>query len=81
MTRYEIHEANMERLEKKLATIQKKCVKYGCPFEYKQVGEIFRKVKKEMLRFIIIEVCGTAQVGDWQFIGTMVLSTKPYTQL
>ena len=71
MTIYEIHEANIPRLEKKLTTIQKKCVKYGCPFEYKQIGEIFKKVENEILRFVVIEVSGTAQVNGWQFIGTI----------
>jgi len=71
MTRYEIHEANMPRLEKKLATIQKKCARYDCPFEYQQIGETFRTVENEIIRFVVIEVSGTARVGDWQFIGTI----------
>jgi len=88
MGQYTIHEANMPRLEKKLAAIQKKCARYGCPFEYQEVGEIFKgytdltfteltenpalMVKgSPILRFAIIEVSGTARVGDWQFIGTI----------
>lgn len=75
MTRFEIHEDNMPRLEKKLATIQKKCAKYDCPFEYKEIGETFHKVKvngkESTLRYIMIEVSGTARVGDWRFIGTI----------
>ena len=75
MTRYEIHEDNMPRLEKKLATIQRKCTKYGCPFEYRNIGETFRKEKVNgteiTLRFIVIEVAGAVRVGDWRFIGTI----------
>lgn len=86
MTQYRIHEDNIPRLEKKLATIQKKCARYDCPFEYKQVGEIFMgytvqgmltekpelfKTDSPILRFVLIEVSGTARVGNWQFIGTI----------
>lgn len=74
---YEIHEANMERLMKKLTTIQNKCSKYGCEFHFEELGETFRNVKDEdtgkvhTARFIAVEVSGTAHISDWEFIATI----------
>lgn len=73
---YAIYEGNMERLEKKLATIQNKCSKYGCEFTYKQVGEEFRTVTNEegeniTTRFIIIEAEGIAKVNGWEFVAVI----------
>ena len=45
---YKIFEDNMPKLEKKLATIQKKCAKYGTPFEYKVVGEDYQEHEDEI---------------------------------
>lgn len=74
--RYEIHEANMERLEKKLATIAKKCGKYGCEFNYEVVGETYKKVDngyggKIDARFVVVEASGTAIVNGWKFVATL----------
>jgi hypothetical protein len=43
MTEYLVNVDNLPKLEKKLATIEKKCRTYGCDFTYKQVGEVFRE--------------------------------------
>lgn len=74
---YEIFEDNMPRLQKKLASIQKKCVIYGCEFSYKELGETFKQIKDEetgsehTARFITVDVSGTARVNDWEFIATI----------
>ena len=78
--RYAIHEDNMERLQTKLATIKKKCDKYGCKFTYEEVGEEFREVTQmqtngvkttSLQKFIIVEVDGRAIVEDWEFLATV----------
>lgn len=78
--KYAIYEENVERLEKKLTTIQNKCSKYGCEFNYKQVGEEFRTVttengEKVTARFILIEAEGVAKVNGWEFVATIQHNT------
>lgn len=73
---YDIFEGNMERLQKKLTTIQNKCNKYGCGFHFEELGETFKEVKDESgnthtVRFITVEAEGTARVTDWEFIATI----------
>lgn len=73
---YAIYEGNIERLEKKLATIQNKCNKYGCEFTYKQAGDEFRTVTTEegediTARFILVEAEGIAKVNGWEFVATI----------
>lgn len=74
---YEIYEGNMERLSKKLNTIQNKCGKYGCEFHFEELGESFREIKDEssgetrIARFVKVEVSGKAQIADWEFIATI----------
>ncbi|MDD3020908.1 MAG: hypothetical protein PHX61_08030 [Alphaproteobacteria bacterium] len=81
MARYEIFEGNMERLEKKLNLISKKCSKYGCEFHYHKVGETFRELKDEQgniytAKFIVVEAEGTAKVNDWEFIASVEHTEK-----
>lgn len=74
---YDIYEGNMDRLSKKLTTIRNKCSKYGCEFNFEELGETFRKVKDEdtnevrTARFITVEVSGTAKINDWEFVATI----------
>lgn len=73
---YAIYEGNLTRLEKKLATIQGKCRKYGCEFNYKQVGEEFRTITTEegekiTARFILVEAEGVAKVNGWEFVAVI----------
>lgn len=74
---YEIYEGNMERLSKKLATIQNKCNKYGCEFHFEELGESFHTVldedtgKKHTARFITVDVSGKAQISSWEFVATI----------
>lgn len=44
MERYAVWEGYIADLEKKVATIQKKCAKYGCDFHFAKVGEEYREV-------------------------------------
>ena len=76
MNTYRIHEDNIERLEKKLTRIRNKCIKYGCDFEYRQVGEEFDQITDEngndiTVRYILVECEGTAKVNGWRFLATL----------
>lgn len=68
---YEIHESNMPRLLKKLATIENKCSKYGCSFHFEELGEVYRLVRGQKARFITVSAEGVARVNGWEFIGTI----------
>ena len=79
--KYAIYEGNIERLEKKLATIAKKCSQYGCEFRYERIGEEFREVKDDdgvvsTARFIIVEAEGVAKVNGWRFLATLEHTEK-----
>lgn len=84
--RYSIPEMNMESLEKKLIRIRNKCAKYNCDFTYERIGEHFeektfydydsetgRAINKwtEVVKFIDIEVDGTAMVNGWKFAASL----------
>lgn len=76
---YFIHEDNMERLEKKLQRIKRKCDKYNCHFEYNKLGETYREVVlstgfRETARFIEVAVSGVAIINNWKFIATVETS-------
>ena len=73
---YEIFEGNMERLESKLTSIYNKCRKYGCPFFYRQIGEIYKEVTDDsghvhMARFLQVDVEGVAIVSGWEFAASV----------
>lgn len=78
---YEIHEANLERLEKHMTRIGNKAAKYGNPFTFKVTGEVIREVEQPIegsyktikvnARFVIVEVEGTAIINDWMFIASL----------
>ena len=44
MERYAVWEGFMGDLEKKVASIQRKCNKFGCEFHFAKVGEEIREV-------------------------------------
>lgn len=78
---YRIYEGNMERLEKKLNRIAKKCKKYGNDFKYEQIGEEFAEHTDEdgnkyTVRYVIIEAEGTAIINDWKFIASVEHTEK-----
>lgn len=79
----------MDALEKKLATIQKKCERFGCDFHFAKVGEEFMDMKDftdldpftgkphtVKCRFIICEAEGTAIVNDWEFVASVEHTEK-----
>lgn len=72
MARYFIYEGNIERLEKKIAIIERKCAKYNLHFHYEQVGEEFHEVEvdgeKVNARFVEVEIEGLMKHQDWEFI-------------
>ncbi len=74
--KFNIHESNLERLQKKINRIRNKCVKYGCDFLYEEVGEEFKTWKDEngeehIDRYVIVECEGTAKVNGWRFAATI----------
>ena len=73
MSRYFIHEDNIEKVETRISKINKKCEKFGCNFNYQRVGEEFRNVsdipsRPNIQKFIEIEVEGVAVISDWDLI-------------
>ena len=73
MSRYFIHEDNIEKVETRISKINKKCKKFGCNFNYQRVGEEFRNVSNipsqpNIQKFIEIEVEGVAVISDWDLI-------------
>lgn len=77
MAQYTIFEGNIDRLEKKIETIQRKCNKYGFQFFYQRVGETYKNftdsegVFHDLGKFIIVEVEGIARHEGWEFIATI----------
>ena len=80
MTTYLIHEANIERLRKKVNRIKEKCEKYSCPFIYNEIGEEFKTIRENgkniVVRYIKVEAEGTAIVNNWEFVGTINHESK-----
>lgn len=79
MSRYFIPESAIDSLETKLATIRRKCAKYGCEFSYSRIGETFKKVDIQdedgmrtevTIKAIEVEVSGTAIAeSGWKLAG------------
>jgi len=88
--RYSIPEMNIDSLEKKLTRIRNKCAKYGCEFKYERIGEHFEEktfceygefnevINKwtEVIRFIDIDVDGTAAINGWRFVASLEYTDK-----
>lgn len=79
MNVFKIPEANMEKLQKALARVEKKCNKYNVPFTYRVVGEEFCKVFRdpvnlldpEIIRLVLVEVDGSVHHNGWNFVATL----------
>lgn len=79
MSRYFIPESAIDSLETKLATIRRKCAKYGCEFSYSRIGETFKKVEipdeegmrtEVTIKAIEVEVSGIAIAeSGWELAG------------
>lgn len=67
--RYEILTDAMEKLEKELKKIERKCNKYDCPFEYKIIGTTNKMINKKYYEFTIVELNGMAIINDYELIG------------
>lgn len=88
--RYSIPEENIETLEKKLTRIKNKCAKYGNVFKYERIGEHFGEIKHverdsdgcvvsgwtETIRYIDVEVEGTAVINGWRFVASLDYTEK-----
>lgn len=72
MAKYLIHENYIEALEKKLRTIEAKCSKLGCHFNYTRGNEVYKEVgendDRSILLFYEVEVSGVAIINDWEVI-------------
>lgn len=89
MERYSVWEGYMADLEKKVATIQRKCAKYGCDFHFAKIGEEYREIEdptrrdpetnepvKVTCKFIVCEAEGTAIVNGWVFVASVEHTEK-----
>ena len=76
MFMYYIPECNFENLIKKLNRIKKKCEKYNCSFNYEQFDPIFKEIEGQIVKFIPIEVSGTATIDGWRFIALLEHTPK-----
>lgn len=76
MSVYSIFEDNFEKFQKKINTIQKKCAKYGCAFDYTELGVEFHQIQisedeTATVKFINVDITGHAKINDWEFVGTI----------
>lgn len=76
MSTYFIHESNLERLEKKLASLKKKCDQSHCNFKYEIKGETYKEYEsaagdKYTAKFYEVEVEGEAKYNGWRFVATL----------
>lgn len=73
---YGICEDNFIKFERKINPILKKCEKYGVDFGYKIIGEEFRVIDNEYIKFVIVEVSGEVKFNDWMFIASLESTDK-----
>lgn len=77
---FRIYEGNMERLNKAMARIQKKCAKHGCDFRFETVGEEYGEIQSEsgprLARYILVRAEGIAICNGWQFVATLEHTTE-----
>lgn len=76
MKTYAIHEDNLDRLKKRIQTIQNKCTKYGSSFHFAEVGEEFRTYTNALgddvqIRYVLVEAEGQVIHNDWEFIAVV----------
>lgn len=70
---FKIWEENMEKVDRKLTALGKKCAKAQMEFHYSRKGEVFEPVKLEdgttkIVKFITVEVSGKLIRSGWEFI-------------
>lgn len=76
MAQYFIREENMERLEKKMATLSKKFIQTHCSFKYEVTGEAYREVEtddgqKYTAKYFVVEAEGVSKYNGWRFVATL----------
>lgn len=77
MNTYFIHEANLERLEKRLTTIRNKCRKHGTSFSYSLTGNVeYRDHKDEngdtvKIKYLEVAAEGKVEHGPWEFVAVL----------
>lgn len=76
---YKIYEGNIERLDKKMATYQRKFDKIGATLVYEKVGEEFvdygNEWKPDVRRFVVVSVEGFAKLNGWRIVGKVERTT------
>lgn len=78
---YSIPEGNMDRLTKKLTTINNKCRKFGCDFAFSILGEHYEEYHEAdgyvgTMKYIDIDVSGRAVINNWTFVATIQHTEK-----
>lgn len=76
MSTFYIPEDNIDRLEKKIATIRNKCSKNQIDLRYEITGEKFETYEvddghKVTVKYIIVEVEGKMEHNGWKFAATL----------
>ena len=76
MAQFYIHESNIERLEKKMASLEKKCSQSHCTFKYEITGCEYKTCIADdgteyTAKYYIVEVEGRAQYNGWRFVATL----------
>ena len=77
MNTYFIHEANLERLEKRLTTIRNKCRKHGTSFSYSLTGNVeYRDHVDEngdsiKIKYLEVAAEGKVEHGPWEFVAVL----------
>jgi len=78
---FAVWEGHMDTLMKKVTKIQNKCKKFGCDFQFEQMGEEIRTVKDAegndvSCKFILVHAEGTAKVNGWEFVASVEHTEK-----
>lgn len=73
---YKILECNMEMLQKKMITFQRKCKKYNCFFSFEVIGEEFQELDGNIVKFFLVEVEGKLNIPGWEFVASIDKTEK-----
>ena len=77
MNTYFIHEANLERLEKRLTTIRNKCRKHGTSFSYYLTGNVEYRDHEDAngdtvkIKYLEVAAEGKVEHGPWEFVAVL----------
>lgn len=74
--KFQVREENMERLNKKLASLKKKCEKAHCEFKYEEVGSEYKTFTADngeevTVKYIEVDVEGEAKYNGWKFVAVI----------